>query len=82
MFVHSSPPAQPAARRRMLMSAVAATACLVASGAMAQTAQNPAEVTPLEEINVQGEGTGEGSLPAARLKRETEAASRLGLTVR
>lgn len=80
MSVRLSPPASVAARRRMALSAAAAT-LLVASPAAAQQAPD-ADTQRLEDISVEGQGGGDGSAPAARLKRRTEAASRLGLTVR
>ena len=71
-----------AARSRV---AVLALAILGASTSCASAQQSDAagDVTVLDEITVEGDGSGrkDGS-PAAQLKRTTETASRLGLTVR
>lgn len=83
MFVRLSPPASVAARRRLFLSAAAA-ALFAATPAVAQDASiSAADAQALDEISVEGRGQGGNpSAPAAKLKRKTEAASRLGLTVR
>lgn len=81
MPLYLSSPTRNAARRRLLLSSVAAAILQHATAAQAQQATS-ADVT-LDELSVHGEGLpADSSAPIQTLKRTTEAASRLGLSVK